>query len=255
MKKSRLIGAVCACVVGITISQSISASPITIMGNSVTSRAADTTSDSDQFFGTTIPSSDTLMASFGNSSSTTNISYTGTTSSASFAYDFNHQINTIGDTSYPDNATSFSTYLSFTAINAATCSIDGFYTLTGPAGMSTIYRVWLQDDTIGAKLFQDESWSRNTANESFVLGVSNDGDHLNTTLGSLAGNLTVGHDYRLYFEATISAFNGTDISMVDATAHGAINLSINAVPVPAAIWLFGSGLPGLIGIARRRKAT
>ncbi len=26
-----------------------------------------------------------------------------------------------------------------------------------------------------------------------------------------------------------------------------------AVPVPAAIWLFGSGLLGLIGLARRRK--
>jgi len=28
-----------------------------------------------------------------------------------------------------------------------------------------------------------------------------------------------------------------------------------AVPVPAAVWLFGSGLLGLIGVARRRKAT
>jgi len=30
--------------------------------------------------------------------------------------------------------------------------------------------------------------------------------------------------------------------------------SISAVPVPAAVWLFGSGLIGLIGIARRRKS-
>jgi hypothetical protein len=28
-----------------------------------------------------------------------------------------------------------------------------------------------------------------------------------------------------------------------------------AVPVPAAVWLFGSGLLGLIGIARRKKAA
>lgn len=30
--------------------------------------------------------------------------------------------------------------------------------------------------------------------------------------------------------------------------------SVSAVPVPAAVWLFGSGLVGLIGLARRNKA-
>ena len=32
------------------------------------------------------------------------------------------------------------------------------------------------------------------------------------------------------------------------------NLQVSAVPVPAAAWLFGSGLLGLTGVARRRKA-
>jgi hypothetical protein len=31
--------------------------------------------------------------------------------------------------------------------------------------------------------------------------------------------------------------------------------NVSAVPIPAAVWLFGSGLLGLIGIARRKKAT
>jgi hypothetical protein len=31
-------------------------------------------------------------------------------------------------------------------------------------------------------------------------------------------------------------------------------LELTAIPVPAAVWLFGSGLLGLIGVARRRKA-
>ena len=34
-----------------------------------------------------------------------------------------------------------------------------------------------------------------------------------------------------------------------------IVVDVTAVPVPAAVWLFGSGLIGLIGIARRRKAA
>ena len=33
------------------------------------------------------------------------------------------------------------------------------------------------------------------------------------------------------------------------------NFDFTAVPVPAAVWLFGSGLLGLVGVARRRKAT
>jgi hypothetical protein len=30
--------------------------------------------------------------------------------------------------------------------------------------------------------------------------------------------------------------------------------NIGAVPIPAAVWLFGSGLIGLIGAARRKKS-
>jgi len=38
------------------------------------------------------------------------------------------------------------------------------------------------------------------------------------------------------------------------TLDGTSGAVINAVPVPAAVWLFGSGLIGLIGIARRKSA-
>ncbi len=41
--------------------------------------------------------------------------------------------------------------------------------------------------------------------------------------------------------------NGPDFSLA-----GALNTAV--VPVPAAVWLFGSGLLGLAGVARRRKA-
>ena len=36
---------------------------------------------------------------------------------------------------------------------------------------------------------------------------------------------------------------------------GDCSVSVNPVPVPAAIWLFGSGLVGLIGISRRKQSS
>ena len=42
--------------------------------------------------------------------------------------------------------------------------------------------------------------------------------------------------------------NDVDWARLEASAQ------LNAVPVPAAVWLFGSGLIGLIGMARRKKS-
>ena len=56
------------------------------------------------------------------------------------------------------------------------------------------------------------------------------------------------------------AFGGSDYTGGIDTTTGSYQLIISesfdgaVVPVPAAIWLFGSGLIGLIGIARRKKA-
>jgi len=36
---------------------------------------------------------------------------------------------------------------------------------------------------------------------------------------------------------------------------GEVAFSISAVPIPAAIWIFGSSLLGLFGMARRKKAV
>ena len=47
------------------------------------------------------------------------------------------------------------------------------------------------------------------------------------------------------------------ISDVSGSIGMALRVSLNvepAVPVPAAVWLFGSGLIGLVGLARRKKA-
>lgn len=44
------------------------------------------------------------------------------------------------------------------------------------------------------------------------------------------------------------------VAMIDGPFTGFnANFNVNAVPVPAAVWLFGSGLLGLAGMARRKK--
>ena len=50
----------------------------------------------------------------------------------------------------------------------------------------------------------------------------------------------------------VSFFGFADVSAPELGQYG---IEISQIPVPAAVWLFGSGLLGLVGIARRRKAT
>lgn len=63
-----------------------------------------------------------------------------------------------------------------------------------------------------------------------------------------------------YFAAHIAGFDSTFCTTTDQDgctsaffAGGDSNNPPNEVPVPAAVWLFGSGLLGMIGIARRRN--
>jgi hypothetical protein len=77
-----------------------------------------------------------------------------------------------------------------------------------------------------------------TNNSSFILGLSTDGGNnwmAESSIVSLGANA-----YTVIFST------GNSITEVD--------VRIAPVPVPAAVWLLGSGLIGLAGIARRKKA-
>jgi len=77
-----------------------------------------------------------------------------------------------------------------------------------------------------------------------------------TTATDLLGSLLAPGSFQ--FNATtpgnyfVSFFGFADVS---APQLGQYGIQISQVPVPAAVWLFGSGLIGLIGISRRKKSA
>ena len=60
-----------------------------------------------------------------------------------------------------------------------------------------------------------------------------------------------------FIEALDVSGNGFPTSSIPSRNDGYFgpNLRVNAVPVPAAIWLFGTALVGFVGLSRRRKVA
>ncbi len=66
-----------------------------------------------------------------------------------------------------------------------------------------------------------------------------------------ATDCSVGDTYTLDYAAVVPNDGTTNFGGVNYSLH----LEGTVVPVPAAVWLFGSGLVGLVGVARRKKAA
>ncbi len=136
---------------------------------------------------------------------------------------------------------------------------DGATTVSGAYFTNTTYAYlsMLNGDGIG-KQFEDGDF--------FTLTV-NGFDATDSLLGTLNISLADGTDILnswLWSDlSSLGAVNALEFSVfgsdvgefgLNTPAYFAIdNLTyVSAVPVPAAVWLFGSGLLGLIGVARRR---
>ncbi|VAW58714.1 hypothetical protein MNBD_GAMMA11-773 [hydrothermal vent metagenome] len=93
------------------------------------------------------------------------------------------------------------------------------------------------------------------ANNGGFSGCDTDQDGVDDNFNTGIATVTItGDTYVLDYFANVpagdpSGFGGAGYTL---RLEGAI---VHAVPVPAAVWLFGSGLLGLAGIARRKKAA
>jgi hypothetical protein len=89
------------------------------------------------------------------------------------------------------------------------------------------------------------------AQNKYGLVASNDVSPLGSTAITLYG--MTGDN------STTTAVQSYILGTVSLATNGTLQFSKNGgtspVPLPAAVWLFGSGLLGLVGVSRRRKAT
>ncbi len=83
---------------------------------------------------------------------------------------------------------------------------------------------------------------------------------IDTGIGAItcSPNCAVGNAFTLSYAAHVplkdaSGFGGVAYALhLEGTVMGAGTV-VPSVPIPAAVWLFGSGLLGLVGVARRKK--
>ena len=84
----------------------------------------------------------------------------------------------------------------------------------------------------------------NITSSNFVFGATTSSGNAPWVLG-VGTELSPGSNLWDITFADLGGQGGPELKMV---------VDIQAVPVPAAVWLFGSGLIGLVGVARRKKA-
>lgn len=134
-----------------------------------------------------------------------------------------------------------------------------FYTNTGVHRTTSPINV-LSNDNAGNVTLDFSGWAVNWSSVANIpmgsgaWGTNASGVAL-MTCASTCGN---GDTYTINYTATVppgdpSNFGGTKYELhMTGTISGTLPV---AVPVPAAVWLFGSGLIGLVGVARRKKVA
>ena len=106
---------------------------------------------------------------------------------------------------------------------------------------------------IGIQNFMDTIFFGNPLNSS----STSDGDVAFTAGTTVSGSLTLTGlgIFDPTNAATLELVSGYNDSAADWVRLETGTTAVSPVPVPAALWLFGTALIGLVGLGKRRKAT
>ena len=103
------------------------------------------------------------------------------------------------------------------------------------------------------EIFDAGSYMATLTDFGFTASMTNTGMNVTTTTDSLGSLLAPGS---FTFNATPSSYFVSFFGFADAPLQlGQYGIEISQIPVPAAVWLFSSGLLGLFLISRRKKAA
>ena len=133
-------------------------------------------------------------------------------------------------------------------VSGGTGTLDIRLTDTDYSGSVSQYNMGFGGTTDGTVGF---TFLYGTTNQEFVGNVMSSvsgitGDAQTGSFGSsTSAAVNTSDPYSLTILATIEHTGAGQITSFDAIA--------SPIPVPAAVWLFGSGLLGLVGVARRRR--
>lgn len=149
------------------------------------------------------------------------------------------------------------------AIVSLEATIDGAQANAGAGtGSSGTGFATMTLDDVSNVFDWDISWSGLTGNESVMHfhgpASPNQNAGVQVNFGGISGTTSPSIG-----STTITGAQATDLLAglwyinihTDLFPAGEIRGQVQVIPVPAAVWLFGSGLLGLIGIARRKKTA
>ena len=129
--------------------------------------------------------------------------------------------------------------------DATTAILDTFFVAGlrelgfDPLPTSADFATWFTDVT-------DFDSSTGTGSEIILMTFDPSGSAFSGT--GIPNPLTpLSNSFFIYLESVNGATQAAGLGLPGG-------LSVTPVPVPAAVWLFGSGLLGLVGVARRKKA-